>query len=483
MHDKGPDRPGSDPANPWIRQELPLSIAEDETGAGIANPPGPGPTPPYNREAEQASLGATLLSPRAVDDVLATLRTPADYYVPAHETIFRAVLAVHDAPGPQADPITVARELDRRGELAKAGGTRYLHELVEAVPTAATAEYYAGMVREDAERRDLMMVMSAGLQRAASPDCTPQEAAEAALAQLQLLAGGGQQAEKVMTEDLVPDFLDELQGGKDPAALDTPWHDLNEVVELKPGQLVVVGAATGGGKSLFGMNLLAHVGLRRGLPALAASMEMGNKELLARLFASEASVPLDRLVRRRLEDRDWERMSKVTAPLLNAKIALDDAPTMTLSKLRSRIRWMTAQGMPPAIVVADYLQLMTPEHSGRNSTRAQDVADISRGLKLMAGEFSIPVVALAQFNRGAAGRRPLVTDFKESSAIEQDASVIILLHRELAEDGSDTGPKAGTVEAIVAKNRNGAAGRIVDLAFLGHLARLSSLGSGFGGLA
>src|SRR5690606_32688684 len=136
---------------------------------------------------------------------------------------------------------------------------------------------------------------------------------------------------------------------------------------------------------------------------------------------------------------------------------LDDSPNLTLGKIRARVRWMAAAGHPPAIVVADYLQLMTPESNGKKDrTRANEVAEISRGLKLLAMEFEIPVVALAQFNRNAVGRQPMVSDFKDSSSIEQDSNVIVLMHRPLAEDGSDTGPRSGEIDLIVAKNRNGA---------------------------
>ncbi|MFF1482900.1 replicative DNA helicase [Streptomyces sp. NPDC058301] len=430
---------------------------------------------PYDREAEQAVLGALLLVPRAVDTVVSVLRSGADFYEAAHEEVYRAVLAVHDRPGVRADPITVAAELGRRGSLVRVGGASYLHTLVQAVPTAANAEHYAEKVAEAARRRDLIRALTAGLQRARLLDNSPEEAAEATLAELRRLAGNGGEQRGLWLGDLVPQFVDELEAGSDPDALDTPWPDLNAVVELKPGQLITVGAATGGGKSLFAMNLVAHVGLRRARPVLMASLEMGSKELVARLFASEATVPLDRLVRRRVEDRDWERMAAVAGMLQQAPVVLDDSPSLTVGTLRSRIRWMAAQGRPPALVVVDYLQLLTPERSGRATTRAQEVGDISRGLKLLAGEFGVPVVALAQFNRGSVGRRPLVSDFKESSAIEQDSNVIVLLHRELDGDGGDTGPKAGTVEAIVAKNRNGAAGRVVDLAFQGHYGRLTSL--------
>jgi replicative DNA helicase len=225
------------------------------------------------------------------------------------------------------------------------------------------------------------------------------------------------------------------------------------------------------------MGLASHVALTRARPVLVASMEMGGSELMSRLTAAEASVNLEHLVRRKLTDDDWVKILKSSDRLQNAgNFILDDSPNLTLSKIRARIRWMCSRGEAPAMVVADYLQLMTPEGSSSTTNRAQEVATLSRGLKLLAMEFEIPVIALAQFNRGAAGRQPVVTDFKDSSAIEQDSNVIVLMHRPLAEDGSDTGPRAGEIDLIVAKNRNGASGRVVPLIFQGHYARLQSFG-------
>lgn len=229
--------------------------------------------------------------------------------------------------------------------------------------------------------------------------------------------------------------------------------------------------------SLLGMNLAAHIALRRGKPVLVASMEMTRKELLARLTAAEAGVKLDHLVRRKLTDDDWQRIAKVSDRLANAhNFILDDSPALTVPKIRARVRWMVSQGTPPALVVVDYMQLISPDGGkGGDGNRAQEVAKISRGLKLIADEFAVPVIALAQFNRGSVGRKPLVTDFKDSSQIEQDASVILLLHRELAADGSDTGPRAGQVDLIVGKNRNGNQGREITLNFQGEFGRLRSM--------
>lgn len=432
--------------------------------------------PPVDVDAEMAVLGSMLLSQHVIDRTIAVVE-PGAFYRPQHQTVFTTITDLYGrSRNPKIDPITVGNELERLGQLHKIGGQPYLHRLVAAVPSVANAEEYAEIVRDKAMLRAVIETSTRAAARAYAQQDTAVEILDDAMAEFQGAATGASPLEvKLSVGDRWATFLDELQAGKDPRALDTPWHELNDVIELKPGQLVTVGAATGGGKSLLGMNLASHVAIRRNRPALVASLEMGGSELMARLTAAEASVDLDRLIRRKLTDHDWAKVIKTSDRMQNARnFILDDSPNLTLSKIRARLRWMAGHGNPAAIVVADYLQLMSPEGSSSGANRAQEVALLSRGLKLMAMEFEIPVVALAQFNRGAVGRQPLVTDFKDSSAIEQDSNVILLMHRPLAEDGTDTGPRAGEIDVIVAKNRNGANGRIIPLIFQGHYARLAN---------
>lgn len=433
-------------------------------------------TPPHNIDAEQAALGAMLLSPAAIETIAGIL-DPADFYRPAHQTIYAAIRDLHGrSSAPRVDPITLAAELEDRGDLTRVGGPAYLHHLVQTTPATANADYHAEIILGRAKLRRIIEAATRITQMAYG-NGDPAEILDAALAELQAAAGNGNPTDhKLSVADRWDGFLGELEAGRDPNAIDTPWPDLNAAVELKPGQLITVGATTGGGKSLLGLNAAAHVALTLGRPVLVASMEMGGPELMARLTAAEASVNVDNLVRRKVTDNDWVKIIKASDRLQNARnFILDDSPNLTLAKIRSRIRWMASRGMPPAMVVADYLQLLTPEKSKGDKNRATEVAELSRGLKLLAMEFEIPVIALAQFNRNAAGRQPVLSDFKDSSAIEQDSNVIVLMHRPLADDGSDTGPRAGEIDLIVAKNRNGAAGRIVPLSFQGHYARLRSM--------
>ena len=435
---------------------------------------------PRNLDAEQAVMGGMLLAPIGVNDAERVIGNLPAFYWPKHEIIYRAILDLHGKPGVRPDPITVSDYLKRNGDLEKIGGATYLHHCVQMIPTAANTEWYADIVVRLYRLRRIMQISTESAAASRMAEAEPEVILDKAMADLQALlieATGGDADKGLSVAENWADFVDELNEGIDPDALDSPWKDLNEVVQFKPKELTVVGAATGGGKSLLGMNMAAHVALRRNKPVLFASMEMTRKELIARLTAAEAGVKLDHLIRRQLTNDDWSRIAKVSNRIQNAdNFILDDSAALTVPKIRARVRWMVSQGQKPALVVVDYMQLISPESTkGGDANRAQEVAKISRGLKLIADEFAVPVIALAQFNRGSVGRKPLVTDFKDSSQIEQDASVILLLHRELAADGSDTGPTAGTVELIVGKNRNGGQGREITLKFQGEFGRLRSV--------
>jgi replicative DNA helicase len=293
------------------------------------------------------------------------------------------------------------------------------------------------------------------------------------MAELQTLAVGHHQNEKLSVADRWPDYLDTKEQGEDDAIVPSPWSDLNEVLTVKPGMFGTVGAATSGGKSLFAQNWATHVALRCNKPVLFGSLEMSGNELMDRMLAAEARIPLDRVSKSGSfwTDEDWERVAKVNPVMSRAdNLVLEDSGTLTVSQLRARIRTMATRDQLPALVIVDYLQLMTPDPGFESPVRAQEIARISRDLKKLAQEFKIVVIALAQFNRAANGRRPVPTDFKESSAIEQDSNFIILLHTEVDAEGKPVSP--GQVEIHVAKNRQGPKGRQLDMALQGHYARI-----------
>ncbi|KOG53161.1 hypothetical protein ADK76_29050 [Streptomyces griseoflavus] len=438
------------------------------------------PNEPRDLEAEQAVLGGMLLAPAGANDAERVLGGGQAFYWPRHEIVYRAVLELHGAPDTRPDPITVADHLKRSGDLEKIGGASYLHHCVQVIPTAANTEWYAAIVQRLYRLRRVIEIGLGAAAAARSAEAEPEAVLDRTLAALQTLAAdaaGGAAEQDLSVAGTWPAFVDELSAGHDPEALDSPWPELNTVVQFKPRELTVIGAATSSFKSLTGMNLAAHIALRRDRSVLFASMEMPRKELLARLTAAEAGVKLDHLIRRRLTEDDWTRIAQVSHRLQHAtNFVLDDSAALTVAKIRARVRWMTTQGMAPGLVVVDYVQLISPETAPRSdANRTQEVARISRGLKLIADEFAVPVIALAQLNRGSTGRKPLITDFKDSSQIEQDASVILLLHRKPTAHSPGTRPATDTVSLTVGKNRNGRQGQEITLHAQGEFARLRCL--------
>lgn len=437
----------------------------------------------WDEAAEKAVIGAMLISRRVIAEIELILGNGDAFYREAHRILYRTILRIHDTPGAGSpDPITVIQALRSTGELREAGGLDYPHRCIAALPTPESGVDYADIVLNAYQLRLVEQMGIRLIQRARLRDAPAEEITSLALTELQQMFGSATEstAPRLSVKDRWPGFLDELEAGADPRALDTPWPDLNELIQFKPKEVTIVGAATSGGKSLFALNQAAHVAFRRRLPVLVASMEMGGSELLTRLTSAEANIEMESMTRRKLGENEWKKIARINDRMVSdpaADFILDDSPVLTISKIRSRVRWMESQDRKPGLVVIDYTQLITPEGPNAGKNRTQDVANISLGMKRIADEFDVPVLALAQFNRGQANRRPLVTDFKDSSQIEQDASNVVLLHRELDDEGMDTGPNAGKVMAIVAKNRNGQRGVERWLQFEGRYASLRNLTS------
>ncbi|MFH8591239.1 replicative DNA helicase [Streptomyces rimosus] len=348
---------------------------------------------PRDLEAEQAVLGGMLLAPAGINDAERVLGGGQAFYWPRHETIYRAVLELHGVPDVRPDPITVADHLKRSGDLEKIGGASYLHHCVQVIPTAANTEWYAAIVQRLYRLCRLVEVGLDATAAARSAEAEPEAILDRTLAALQTLvaeAAGGAVEQDLSVAGTWPAFVDELSAGHDPAALDSPWPDLNSVVQFKPRELIVIGAATSTFKSLTGMNLAAHAALRRDRPVLFASTEMLRKELLARLTAAEAGVKLDHLIRRQLTENDWARIAQVSHRLQNAtNFVLDDSAALTVAKIRARVRWMASQGAPPGLVVA------RPDITGSNT---------HHGMKLRKKTTSYVCVTSSQWRRRWARR-------------------------------------------------------------------------------
>jgi replicative DNA helicase len=425
--------------------------------------------PPHDMRAEQAALGAVLLSPRALAEVTA-LAGPDAFYRPVHGEILEVALALANV-GTPVDAITVAGELHRRGRLLRVGGAPYLHTLISSVPTASNAAHYAEIVAEKAILRQVIEAGQLMQQRAyAHRDEDAGQIVEqsrAALDEIASAARGGEFA--VRTAEQVADAaLARYCDPDDAPPLSTGWEDVDTLLNggLRPGALTVIAARPNVGKSVLGVNVAVQAA-RRGHGALFVSLEMPEAELADRIVAQLGAVALDSLTARKLADAEWDRVQRAHDEFAALPLRIIDHSRLTLTAITSLARDCQRSADGLAVVVIDYLGLITPVDSRVN--RQEQVAAISRGLKLMAKELAVPVVALAQINRNPEARtdkRPAVSDLRESGAIEADADAVWLLHHD-PDNPSE-------LEVNVGKNRLGRKG-VVSLAWSPYYARAASL--------
>jgi replicative DNA helicase len=429
-------------------------------------------TPPQDLDAEQSVLGGMLLSKDAIADVADVVKG-RDFYRPAHETIYGAILDLY-AAGEPADPITVAAELTKRGELARVGGSPYLHTLVDTVPTAANAEYYAEIVHERAVLRRLVEAGTRITQLGYTGEGEVDEIVNSAQAEVYAVteeraasdpgSGIGSIVERVV-DSIGARNEGEITG------VPTGFTDLDSLTKgWQPGQLIVVAGRPAMGKSTLALDFARAAGIGGGLGVVVFSLEMSEDEIGMRVVSAEARVGLHHLRGGTLTDDDWACVGRRLPDIGAARLHVDDSPGVTLADIRTRTRRLAARdGLD--LVIVDYLQLITAAGTRRSSSRQEDIAAISRGLKLLAKDLRVPVIALSQLNRGSEMRqdkRPQVSDLRESGAIENDADVVVLLHREDAYEKES--PRAGEADLIVGKHRNGPTAT-VTVAFQGHYSR------------
>lgn len=430
---------------------------------------------PHNRDAEEAVLGAMLLSPGAIIDVTDII-TSADFYSPRHGHIFQAIINV-DLRGERPDPVIVADELSRQGLLDMCGGSPALVSLQAGTPTITGAGHYARIINEHAQLRRMIGAANEINQLGYSiPHDVPAAVDQAE--QILFEAAGHVRRTGISTlEDVLSIGLDRLEklydSGETITGVPTGFADLDKsLLGLQPGALYIVGARPAMGKSAFALNLAAHAALRAKVTTLFVSLEMSEVDLTNRLLAAETQVPLDRLLSGRLDDRDWQRITTGIGTLAGAPLRFLCTSNIGLMELRSRARHLRARNQL-GLVIVDYLQLM----DGRSNaeTRQVEVAELSRGLKKLAVELQVPIVAVAQVSRGIehrADKRPTLADLKESGAIEADADVVMFLYRD--EIYNEHSPDQGVAEIIIAKHRQGPTGTN-KLAYRGHLTQFVSL--------
>ena len=417
--------------------------------------------PPQDLRAEMSTLGSMLLARDAIEECLPILRA-SDFYRPAHELIYDAIVSLHGA-GEPVDAVTVADELHRRALLPRIGGPVYLHDLVGSVPTAANVGHYAAIVAERAIARRLVEAGTRIVQigRAATQDAA--EAIETARAAVDAVAESRARTSAPSTSQDVYAALEDLE--RDSAGIPTPWRDLTEALGgWRPGSVYVVGARPGTGKTLVGI-AAALDAARRGHRAHVASLEMSKSELYQRMLSAVASVDMGRMLHRRLHSDDWTALGKAAAHIAGLPITVSDDGAQRVVDIRSDARDLSRHGKVGVIVV-DYLQLMSS--GSRVESRQVEVAGFSRSLKLLARELECPVIVLSQLNRGPeqrADKRPTMADLRESGSVEQDADAVLLLHRDADKDPD-------RLSVFIEKHRHGEGHKRVELVWQARYARL-----------
>ena len=427
--------------------------------------------PPQDIVAEQSVLGAMLLSKDAVADVIEGLRE-IDFYKPAHAKIFGAILDIY-GKGEPADAITVANYLGKQGSLSNVGGAAYLHTLVASVPTAANASYYARIVTERSILRRLVDAGTRIAQMGYAGDAEVDSLVDRAQAEIYDVTSLRTSEDYMPLSDIMPGTLAEIEAiegrGGQLVGVPTGFQQLDDITHgLHAGQLIIVAARPAIGKSTLGLDLARAASIKNNMASAIFSLEMGRNEIVMRLLSAEAQVSLGNMRAGTLSDADWGRLANKMGQVNEAPLFIDDSPNMTMMEIRAKARRLKQQ-YDLKLLVIDYLQLMS---SGRKvESRQVEVSEFSRSLKLLAKELEIPVIAISQLNRGAEQRqdkRPMLSDLRESGSLEQDADMVILLHREDAYERDS--PRAGEADFILAKHRNGPTGT-VTVAFQGHYSR------------
>jgi replicative DNA helicase len=441
-------------------------------------------TPPQAVEAEQSVLGAMMLSKDAIADAIELVR-PGDFYRPAHQLVFDAVLDLYGR-GEPADPITVSAELTRAGQLVRVGGANYLHTLVNTVPTAANAGYYAQIVAERATLRRLVTagtrIVQMGYDTASGSQNivgSVDDVVDRAQAEIYDVTERRTSEDYVHIESLLQSTLDEIDKisstGGIGTGIPTGFHQLDEITNgLHPGQMITVAGRPGSGKSTLALDIARSAAVKNGKATVIFSLEMGKLEIMMRLFSAEAGVALQNMRSGHMSDQDWTRLARRSSELAEAPLYIDDSPNLTMMEIRSKARRLR-QRQDVQLIVIDYLQLMT---SGKRvESRQQEVSEFSRAIKLLAKELDVPVVALSQLNRGPEQRtdkKPMLADLRESGSIEQDSDMVLLVHRpDLYEPETE---RAGEADLIIAKHRNGPTATIA-VAFQGRYSRFADMPS------
>ncbi len=436
------------------------------------------PVPPQNLEAEESVLGALMLGSPGPIAAVSEVVTAADFYRASHGRVYDAVLALY-ARGEPVDAITLIDELDRRSQLEEIGGRARIHELATVVPASANAVHYGRIVRETATLRGLINaggdISRLGWER-------PGETSELVNRAEQIVFDLSQEritGDFVHIEALLKESFERISAlgdaGTDITGTPSGYRDLDRNTSgFQDGNLIILAARPSMGKSALGLGMAANLAVRHQQPVALFTLEMSSTEVTQRFMCSEARVESQKLRTGRLSQDDWQRLVGVCDRLSKAPIFVDDTGSITMMEIRSKARRLKSKHPDLAMIIVDYLQLMTSGSTVEN--RVQEVSQISRSLKLLARDLDLPIVALSQLSRAVEQRhdkRPILSDLRESGSIEQDADLVIFLYRDEYYAGEES-DQQGLAEVIVAKHRNGPTGT-VKLSFLRRYAKFSDL--------
>ena len=437
--------------------------------------------PPYSEDAEQAVLSAMLIDQ---DAVLRAIEFIDDtmFYAERNRRIFRAMVTIAER-GSVVDPLTLSDELARRGELDASGGKDYIGFLVDVVPTAANIEYHAQIVREKSILRRLIEVSTSIVAEAFDGKASARELLDEAESRIFLVSQQQTKDGFTRIKELLWPTMERIEalqrGGKTVTGVASGFNDLDEMTSgFQPAELIIVAARPSMGKTAFTLNVAQHAAIEHNVPVAFFSLEMSKESLVQRMLTSEARIDAQRLRKGQLRDDDFPRLARAAGILSSAPVWIDDTPGLTLLEMRSKARRLKADA-GIGLVVVDYLQLM--QGPANSESRQQEVSQISRGLKALAKELNVPVIALSQLSRAPEQRtgenkRPQLSDLRESGAIEQDADLIMFLYRQEFYDGptdKDGNSLEGKAEVIVGKQRNGPTG-LVNLFFHKQYTRFES---------
>jgi len=420
--------------------------------------------PPHNLEAEESLLGSMMLSPEAIAAAVDLVR-PGDFYRHAHRLVYEAILVLYGR-GEPVDVITTLEELRRRQQLEDVGGALYLHHLVESVPTPASAGHYARIVAEHAMLRRLIESAGRIMSTAYAVPDDPRKAADEAEALIYSVVRAHEPDPVVSLTHVVGEAMDSferLQERSGPfAGIPTGLADLDEMLcGLQGGNLIIVAARPGVGKSSFVVNVARNVAVDAATPVALFSLEMSRFEIGMRLLCADARVPWTKVRAGHVGAEDWARLVGAAQTLHDAPLYIVDSGSITIVDVRAKARRLRSASSGLGLIVVDYLQLMTGHV--RRDTRQLEVAELSRSLKLLAKELEIPVIAVSQLNRDPERRhdkRPQLADLRDSGSLEHDADVVLFLH-----PSEHEATRGGTTRLIVAKHRNGPTGEL-SLSFL-----------------